>query len=173
MWQTRWRKVENHGLEWKPLATMILNGLMAHRYQSHFLHGKQENQTTLEWRIVPTCNNRYFSPPQRGMRKNYIVFKGLWWNWIPVLVRSFSPKSIKERVLFWLGGDSFAVFTNLVNNFKWGKRAKEVMNHVMFRYVMYDSFEGGGKFNFFFRNIRIIFIRQQKPSNFFLLCYTL
>ena len=84
------------------------------------------------------------------MRKNYIVFKGLWWNWIPVLVRSFSLKSIKERVLFWLGGDSFAVFTNLVNNFKWGKRAKEVMNHAMFRYVMYDSFEGGGEFNFFF-----------------------
>ena len=116
MWQTRWRKVENHGLEWKPLETMILNGSMEHRYQPHFLHGLQENQTTLEWRIVPTCNNRYFSPPQRGMRKNYIVFKGLWWNWIPVLVRSFSLKSIKERVLFWLGGDSFAVFTNLVNN---------------------------------------------------------
>ena len=24
------------------------------------------------------------------------------------------------------------------------------MNHAMFRYVMYDLFEGGGKFNFFF-----------------------
>ena len=44
-----------------------------------------------------------------------------------------------------------------MNNFKWGKRAKEVMNHAMFRYVMYDSFEGGGEFNFF-RNIRIILL---------------
>ena len=53
--QTSCGKVENHGLEWKPLATIFLNGSMAHRYQPHFLHGKQENQTTLEWRIVPTC----------------------------------------------------------------------------------------------------------------------
>ena len=107
------------------------------------------------------------------MRKNYIVFKGLWWNWIPVLVRSFSLKSIKERVLFWLGGDSFAVFTNLVNNFKWGKRAKEVIIKIMLCLDMWcKTFEGGGVFNFFW-NIRIIFIRQQKPSNFFLLCYAL
>ena len=30
-----------------------------------------------------------------------------------------------------------------------------------------------GVCSIFFRNIRIIFITQQKPSNFFLLCYTL
>ena len=53
--QTSCGNVENHGLEWKPLATIFLNGSMAHRYQPHFLHGKQENQTTLERRIVPTC----------------------------------------------------------------------------------------------------------------------
>ena len=69
MWQPRWRKVENHGLEWKPLETMILNGSMEHWYQPHFLHELQENQTTLEWRIVPTCNNRYSHHPNEAWER--------------------------------------------------------------------------------------------------------